>query len=94
MSDEARRVEQWLDDLAEQWDANMGAMSRDLTPAEAEVVHAKEGERYLRLATGGWSENEHLLDEFRDRDHFCWFVTHRLSAAGGLHIFRYPRDDA
>ena len=61
----------------------------DLQPHEAAILHAELGEKFLRLATGGWSGNESLvaaLEENRLLGAFCW----RLSAVGGLHIYRYP----
>lgn len=61
----------------------------DLWPNEAVVVNAEPGEKFLRLATGGWSGNESLIAALAENRPFfviCW----RLSAAGGLHIYRYP----
>jgi len=68
------------------WDDWVG---HDLRPSEAEVANAEPGERYLRCATGGWSGNEDLIGALRENrmiHAFCW----RMSARGGLHIYRYP----
>lgn len=77
-----------LDFLAAAWHWQEFGVSRELKPAEAEVVHAEPEDRFLRLATGGWSGNEELIDVFSSR--MIYSVTWRLSARGGLHIFQYP----
>lgn len=61
-----------------------------VSAAEREVLHAEASDRFARFATGGWSGNEsiiHALDRNQMITALCW----RLSAAGGLHIYRYPR---
>jgi hypothetical protein len=69
--------------------------SRELPPHEAEVVHADDGDRYLRLATGGWSGNESLISAMKENvmlRSMCWC----LSARGGLHIWLFmpePKSD-
>jgi len=76
-----------LDFVAAAWHWPDFGVSHELKPAEAEVVHAEPGDRYLRLATGGWSGNESLIAAL---DHSMGaFGTWRLSSAGGLHIYRY-----
>jgi hypothetical protein len=60
-----------------------------LTAGEASVVRAEKGERYLRLATGGWRGNESLISALA-QNRLVWMTTWQLSASGGLHIFKYP----
>jgi hypothetical protein len=60
-----------------------------LSPEEAVVTHADPGDAFIRFATGGWSGNESLIDEFRSNQ-ICWAFTWRLSSRGGCHIFQYP----
>jgi hypothetical protein len=60
----------------------------ELSAAEREVVHAEEGERFARFATGGWSGNESVIAALKANmmvRAMCWC----LSGRGGLHIFRY-----
>lgn len=76
-----------LDFLAAAWHYPDFGVSRKLRPCEARVLHAKRGERFLRLATGGWSGNEDLIAAFEKNQNY--FFTWRLSACGGLHIFEY-----
>lgn len=61
--------------------------SMELRPFEREMVHAEEGEKFLRLATGGWSGNEEIVCALNDN---VW-ARHqwRLSASGGLHIYEF-----
>ena len=78
-----------LDFLATYWNHDYGTVSHDISAGEAAVLSASREEKFLRVVTGGWSDNEALLNVFLDTliGKFTW----RLSAAGGLHIFRYPR---
>lgn len=66
------------------WDDWAG---HELRPYEREMVHAEEGEKYLRLATGGWSGNESIVGAMRNnmamQTRWC------VSASGGLHIYEY-----
>jgi hypothetical protein len=65
------------------------AASHDINAHEAGVLHATPEERYVRFATGGWSGNEAVIAALRKNfmiRAMCW----RLSASGGLHIYRYP----
>lgn len=78
-----------LNYLAAAWLKAYGSVSPILRDCEAEVVHQEEGERYLRLSTGGWSGNEALIAAFKTNT-LVWLVTWCLSARGGLFIFRYP----
>jgi hypothetical protein len=91
------RIEQWdsmdpdgcLNFVKRAWHWPEGA-SHQLTDAEASIVGAKEGERHLRLATGGWSGNESLVGALR-HNRLVSAQTWLLHARGGLHIYRYTR---
>lgn len=75
-----------LAERAWHWD---GWATRELSPAEREVVHAEDGDAFLRLATGGWSGNESIVAALRKNwmaHALCWQFTSR----GGLHIYRLP----
>jgi hypothetical protein len=66
--------------------------SHDLSTHEAAILHANHDDKYLRLATGGWSGNEdivHALESNRMIHAIAW----RLHAFGGLYIYQYPRAD-
>jgi len=78
-----------LDFAADLW-VYPDAATHQLRPEEATVVHATEGDRHLRLATGGWSGNDDVISALRANKH-VWLLTWQLSARGGLHIFQYPR---
>ena len=65
-----------------------GRAGEDLRPSERELVHADDTERFLRLATGGWSGNESIVAAL-NANHLLRAFTWRLSACGGLHIYRY-----
>lgn len=80
-----------LDELRDDWDTHYGSATETLSAAELEMVRAEPGQRFLRLATGGWSENEHRINEFRKT--LMHRLTWKLSAAGGLHIYQYPEDE-
>jgi hypothetical protein len=79
-----------LDFIAAAWYLPEFGVSRELSAAEAELVNANPEDRFLRLATGGWSGNEALINAFAGilQHMFTWC----LSARGGLHIFRYLPD--
>jgi hypothetical protein len=77
-----------LDYLAGTWNQFYGSLRVELMDSEKADVNAEDDERYLRLATGGWSGNEELLSAFRGS--LGWHLTWVLSARGGLYIFRYP----
>lgn len=62
--------------------------TRELKPAELRVLHAEDGDYYLRLATGGWSGNESLIDAMK-KNFILYTTTWRLSTCGGLHIFQF-----
>lgn len=63
--------------------------TEELLPHEREIVHAKAGERFLRLATGGWSGNEDLVAALKRN---LWARQQwLLSSRGGLHIFEFRK---
>jgi hypothetical protein len=65
-------------------------VSYELSAHEAGVLRADPGDRYLRLATGGWSGNETLIAALRT-NRMIHALSWRLDAVGGLHIYEYPR---
>ena len=65
------------------------AATHDLSAHEAAILRANPGERYLRLATGGWSGNEELVAALQ-ANVMLHMLAWRLSAHGGLHIYQYP----
>jgi hypothetical protein len=77
-----------LDFLAAAWHWPEFA-THDISAHEAAVLHAEPGERYLRLATGGWSGNESLIAAI-DANRMIHALAWRLSTRGGLHIYEYP----
>jgi len=76
-----------LDFIAQEWWCPDFGVSHDLREEEAKVVHAEEGDKFLRLATAGWSGNEELIYAFKKS--YAWMMTWRLSSRGGLFIFQY-----
>lgn len=76
-----------LDFVAAAWHWPDFGVSHKLRPAERELVHVEDGERFLRLATGGWSGNESLIAALEKSQGA--FGMWRLSASGGLEIYRY-----
>jgi hypothetical protein len=76
-----------LDFVRELW-SDYGTASPTISAHEGYVLHAEPGDRYLRLATGGWSGNEDLIAAMQ-RNEMAWLMTWRLSARGGLYIFQY-----
>ena len=80
------RANEALDFIASAWHWDH-MVKHELEPEEALVVGAEPNKRYLRLATGGWSGNEELLEAFEHS--LCYGLTWQLSARGGLHIFEY-----
>ncbi len=45
---------------------------------------------YLRLATGGWSGNEDIVEALSKS--MFWVMRWRRSERGGLHIFKLPKE--
>jgi hypothetical protein len=78
-----------LDFVASVWHWPEFGVSHELKPHERFVVHAEEGDKHLRLATGGWSGNEDILAAMQE-NMMLIAVTWRVSGHGGLHIFQYP----
>ena len=67
--------------------------ARDVTdPAERAVLHAEDGDRYVRFATGGWSGNESIIAALK-ANRGVMLAAWRLHGRGGLHVFQYPRAD-
>lgn len=77
-----------LDFLAVAWNDSYGQVRHELDPCEASVVHAHVNDRFLRLATGGWANNEMLIYAFEAST--AWVRVWQMSARGGLYIFKYP----
>ena len=74
----------------EAW-AAYGSVTDRLSSTELKLVMAdSDNDTFLRFATGGWSGNESIIGSLRDNA-MVWALTWRLSAVGGLHIFRIPR---
>ena len=65
-------------------------VSNELTPEEAKVVHADDGDLYFRFATGGWSGNEELISAF-EANQMCMALSWCASIRGGLYIFRVTK---
>ena len=93
-----------LDFIKSKWHWGEEWCNHTISAAEAVVLRADPSDTFLRCATGGWSGNESLIAAFRgdsitwdDKDRklmalLRYGMTWRLSAVGGLHIFRYmPR---
>lgn len=45
----------------------------------------EEDENLISIHTGGWSENEWLIDEFQETA--WWFLNHQITARGGHYYF-------
>ena len=96
--DDLEQIETWpwqdiagcLEFVKASWHmAGAGLASHHISAHESYVVLADPEDRYLRLATGGWSANEELicaLESNRRLHRMAW----RMSARGGLHIYQYP----
>lgn len=93
---ELSRIRMWpyedlsgaLDYVAELW-SDYGRVRHNLTPEQYLVIGGEDNDRFLRLVTGGWSGNEDIIGAMAENV-MLWTLTWRLSARGGLHIFRYP----
>ena len=78
-----------LDFLKAAW-SSYGTATHTLTAHEGYLVHAEPDRKYLRVATGGWSGNESLIQAMREAPlGGVWMWTWQLSARGGLYIFAY-----
>ena len=49
-----------------------------------------ENENLIAIHTGGWSENEELIEEFKHTG--WWFLNHKITANGGHYYFNTDRD--
>ena len=87
-SDVAQNVNAGLDYARSLWHDGYGSVREDLPDCECALVYALVGERFLRFATGGWSDNESVIGAL-DRNVALSSLTWRLSARGGLHIYAY-----
>lgn len=65
--------------------------SNKLRPEEVDIVGERDGERFLRLATGGWSGNESVVCALRN-NRVVWAIAWQMHARGGLFIFKYQPD--
>lgn len=61
--------------LEDEWNTDYGVMNWN--------------EKELRLATGGWSENEAIIDKLMNS--MFWLKYWKSSSRGGLYIFDYPK---
>ena len=75
--------------LEETWNDRYGSVSSSPSYNEWQVARLEDGDHALRFATGGWSGNEDALEAF-GQNAIAWMMTWRLSAVGGLFIFRRP----
>lgn len=64
--------------LEESWNTDYGTISIDKT---------EEGKIIIELTTGGWSENEKIIDEICDT--MFWFLWWQESKRGGYYKFIY-----
>lgn len=78
-----------LDFVASIWHWPDFGVSNELRPEEAHVVGVEKGQKYLRLATGGWSGNEDIIGAMND-NYMLTAMSWHLTARGGLHIYSYP----
>lgn len=75
--------------LTAAWSPN-GRISNELDEHEREVANLPGDNTIVRLVTGGWSGNESLLAAL-EQNTVAYWMTWRLSARGGLHIFEVRR---
>ena len=67
----------WLVYIREAWNHNYGRMW--------------EENGMLKMATGGWSGNEFIIQAMR-RNYIPWSMLWESSHRGGLEVFRMPND--
>lgn len=61
----------------------------NLRQEEWKVCDGEDGDKFLRLATGGWSGNEDIVMALKTN---LWALQQwQLSARGGLHVFKYSK---
>jgi hypothetical protein len=77
----------WAEGAWREWRGTSGTVSHTLTTKERSMINAKQGEEFVRFATGGQRENEDIIAVVqknpRIKDAWC------LSTRDGLHIYRY-----
>lgn len=66
---------QWIEDY---WNTDYGTISIDKT---------EQGKVIVELTTGGWSENEYIIDMLADT--MFWFLWWQESKRGGYYKFIY-----
>lgn len=80
-------INQALDNLRQNWTVE-SLVSNNCKACELECMGDKEGKyKYLRLATGGMSDNEDLINEFLQTPEGRYAF--KLYLRGGLYIFQY-----
>jgi hypothetical protein len=62
----------------------------ELDAHETAILHAAPDDKFLRLATGGWSGNEEIVRAL-NCNLMIRALAWRLHARGGLHIYQYPK---
>ena len=79
-----------LDFLSAAWHWPEWGVRHALSDAEMVLVHGDpRTDKFLRLATGGWSGNEALICSL-ELNPCLHSLTWCLSTRGGLHIYQYP----
>lgn len=80
-----------LDFVASLWRYREQGVSDELREQEKLVVYAEPGDKFLRLATIGWSGNEDLICAL-DENRMVTMMTWQMSTRGGLHIYERPHE--
>lgn len=68
--------------IEKHWNTDYGTISIDKT---------EEGTIIVELTTGGWSENEELINEIADT--MFWFLWWFESKRGGYYKFKYIKNE-
>ena len=76
-----------LAERAWHWD---GWATRELKPAERDIVSGDGSKQFIRFATGGWSGNESIISAL-DANWVVTMLCWQMSARGGLHIYELPK---
>ena len=63
--------------ITKYWDSEYGTID----------IEGKDGKQILELTTGGWSDNEELIDKIADT--WFWFLWWQESKRGGYYKFVY-----
>ena len=69
-----------IDIIEEHWNTDYGT---------CEICKEKDGIKTLELTTGGWSENEELIDQIADT--MFWLLWWQESKRGGYYKFIYVK---